>query len=195
MNIEIVGAGVVGSAFGRALLAGGHAVQWIDSHPGRVQDLRENGFTAALPDEPADPCPLYFICVPTPPIGRDQDRTALSKALARVAMLLRPELSPTVVIRSTILPGTSRQWALPSLERESGLRRSDHFRFVYCPEFLRERHAAEDASAPRVHLLGESEPGQGDVVAQILGGARRPSFGCPSRRRNCRSTSTTASTR
>ena len=88
--------------------------------------------------------------------------------LERIATLLRPELSPTVVIRSTILPGTSRDWAIPCLEQASGLRRSEHFKFVYYPEFLRERHAATDASAPRIHLLGECEPGHGDVVAKTL---------------------------
>jgi len=168
MNIEIVGAGVVGCAFGRALLARGHAVQWVDSCPERVQILRQDGLSAALPGEAVAPCPLYVICVPTPTIGCEQDRTALSEALSRVASLLRPELSPTVVIRSTILPGTSRDWAVPFLEHASGLRRSDHFRFVYCPEFLRGRHAAEDASAPRIHLLGELDPGHGDIVAQVL---------------------------
>ena len=174
MKIEIVGAGVVGCAFGRALLARGHAVQWVDSQAERIQALRENGLPAALPDDPADPCPLYVISVPTPTVGCEQDLAALSQALARVATLLRPDLSPTVVIRSTILPGTSRHWAVPFLERASGLRRGDHFRFVYCPEFLRERHAADDASAPRILLLGELEPGQGDGVAQVLAAFEAP---------------------
>ena len=156
MKIEIVGAGVVGCAFGRALLARGHAVQWVDSQAERIQALRENGLPAALPDEPADPCPLYVISVPTPTVGREQDRAALSQALARVAALLRPDLSPTVVIRSTILPGTSRHWAVPFLERASGLRRGDDFRFVYCL------------------LLGELEPGQGDGVAQVLAAFEAP---------------------
>ena len=168
MKIEIVGAGVVGSAFGRALLSRGHAVRWVDSRPERVQSLRDEALTAAVPCEPANPCSLYVICVPTPTNGREQDRSALSESLTRVAALLRPELSPTVVIRSTILPGTSRQWAIPHLEKISGLHHGRHFRFAYCPEFLRECHAVADASAPRIHLIGELELGHGDAVAEVL---------------------------
>lgn len=168
MTIEIVGAGVVGSAFGRSLLARGRAVRWVDSAVERVERLRAEGLEASLPGESADPCSLYFICVPTPTDGRAQDRSALSESLTRVATLLRPEHSSTVAIRSTILPGTSRQWAIPHLESVSGLRHGTHFRLVYCPEFLRERHAAADASAPRIHLIGESESGQGDAVADLL---------------------------
>ncbi len=168
MKIEIVGAGVVGSAFGRALLSRGHAVRWVDSRPERVQSLRDEALTAAVPCEPANPCSLYVICVPTPTNGREQDRSALSESLTRVAALLRPELSPTVVIRSTILPGTSRQWAIPHLEKISGLHHGRDFRFAYCPEFLRECHAVADASAPRIHLIGELELGHGDAVAEVL---------------------------
>ena len=168
MKIEIVGAGVVGSAFGRALLSRGHAVRWIDCKPERVQSLRDEGLTAAGPSEPSDPCSLYVICVPTPTNGRDQDRSALTESLTRVAALLRPELSPTVVIRSTILPGTSRQWAIPCLENDSGLDHGKEFRLVYCPEFLRECHAVADASAPRIHLIGELESGHGDSLAEVL---------------------------
>ena len=174
MKIEIVGAGIVGSAFGRALRACGHTVHWVDSEPERVQSLRDDGLSAHLPGESAEPCRLYVICVPTPTNGREQDRSALAASLARVASVLRPELSPTVVIRSTILPGTSRQWAIPYLEHLSGLHHGKHFRFVYCPEFLRERHAAADASAPRIHLIGEWEAGQGDAVAEVLAAFEAP---------------------
>jgi UDPglucose 6-dehydrogenase len=174
MKVEIVGAGVVGSAFGRALIARGADVQWVDSNPDRVQSLRNQGLQAAVPGESTDPCSLYFLCVQTPTVGGEQERAALRASLERIATLLRPELSPTVVIRSTILPGTSRDWAIPCLEQASGLRRSEHFRFVYYPEFLRERHAASDASAPRIHLLGEWEPGHGDVVAKTLSNFEAP---------------------
>lgn len=174
MNVEIIGAGVVGSAFGRALLSRGHAVRWIDSRAERVQSLREEGLSAALPCEPCAPSSLHVICVPTPTNGREQDRTALSDSLGRVAALLRSERSPTVVIRSTILPGTSRQWAIPYVERISGLQHGKDFHLVYCPEFLRERHAATDASAPRINLIGECEPGHGDAVVDLLA-----AFGAP----------------
>lgn len=174
MEIEVVGAGVVGTAFGMALLSRGHAVRWIDSRPERVRSLRDEGLRAAVPGESSDPCPLYVICVPTPTAGREQDRSALSESLARVAAMLRPELFPTVVIRSTILPGTSRRWAIPSLERLSGLSHGEHFRLVHCPEFLRERHAMADAAAPRIHLIGEAEAGHGDAIAGILTASETP---------------------
>ena len=57
MKIEIVGAGVVGSAFGRALIARGENVQWVDSNPERVQSLRNQGLQADLPG----PIPVHSI--------------------------------------------------------------------------------------------------------------------------------------
>ena len=168
MHVEIVGAGVIGSAFGRALLGKGHSVHWVDCDPDRVRGLRTQGIEASMPHEPAEPVSLYFICVPTPTKGNDQDRAALAEALVRVSSLLRPEILPTIVIRSTMLPGTSRRWAIPFVERASGLRHGTQFRLVCLPEFLREKRAEADALAPRIHLLGELEPGHGDAVADLL---------------------------
>lgn len=63
MKIEIIGAGVVGGAFGQALVAQEETIQWIDSNPERVQSLRNQGFQAAFPEEETDPCELDFLCV------------------------------------------------------------------------------------------------------------------------------------
>lgn len=168
MTIEIVGAGTVGQAFGRALVAHGRAVRWIDRQHERVADLRRNGCHAALPTDAVEASSLYFLCVPTPTDDGRQDREPLQQALERVATLLRPELAPTVVIRSTILPGTSRTWAVPLLEKASGLACGRHFRFVCQPEFLRERHSEADAISPRINLLGEIAPGHADTLAEVL---------------------------
>lgn len=174
MTIEIIGAGVVGGAFGRALAHRGHPVRWIDTRPDRVSALRAQGLAAARPDEAVEPADTFVLCVPTPTGLDGQERGPLQAALLRVARCLQAERQPTVVIRSTILPGTSRQWALPLLEQAAGLRCGTDFQLLYCPEFLREPHAEADAATPRIQLLGEPTPGAGDRFSAVLADFEAP---------------------
>ncbi len=54
----------------------------------------------------------------------------------------------TVVLRSTLLPGTTRRELLPRLEKFSGKAEGNGFNIAYNPEFLREGTAVADFFAP-----------------------------------------------
>lgn len=83
-------------------------------------------------------CDIVFIAVPTPTTPDGFDYTAVEDALR----LLAPET--TAVIKSTLRPGTT-----------SLLQGKFKELFVFhSPEFLREAHAAYDASHPGRNLVG-----------------------------------------
>lgn len=168
MKIEIIGAGIIGFAFGKALIQCGHSVKFIDQCQKRIDDLQSAGFEAGLSDHHLSQASIHFLCVPTPTIRGRQDLTSISNALADLAQRLQPGVKATVAIRSTILPGTSKNWAVPLLEQGGRLSRGKDFNYVFFPEFLRQRHAESDAATPRIQVLGELEPGHGDELIALL---------------------------
>ncbi len=72
-----------------------------------------------------------------------------------------------VVIRSTVLPGTTTERILHILEESSGLRAGEDFGLAMNPEFLREGSAIEDFYRPSYTLIGELDTRSGDAVEQL----------------------------
>jgi UDPglucose 6-dehydrogenase len=125
--IGIIGAGVVGGALITYLEQAGGDVRLFD--PPKGHDSIE-----AL-----DGVEIVFVCVPTPyTAGRGFDDSHLLDAVASL------DGSRTVVIKSTVLPGTTDmlQQRLPQ------------HRFMFSPEFLRERTAYEDFVRPDRQIVG-----------------------------------------
>jgi GDP-mannose 6-dehydrogenase len=73
----------------------------------------------------------------------------------------------TVVVRSTILPGTLRSVVIPALEQASGKQAGQGFGIIVNPEFLREGSGIKDFYNPPFTLIGEMEPQSGDLVATL----------------------------
>jgi GDP-mannose 6-dehydrogenase len=61
-----------------------------------------------------------------------------------------------VVVRSTVLPGTTHEMIIPALERESGKKYGDGFGVSVNPEFLREGTALKDFRKPPLTLVGHN---------------------------------------
>jgi GDP-mannose 6-dehydrogenase len=73
----------------------------------------------------------------------------------------------TVVIRSTILPGTMKEIVIPVLEEFSRKKVGSDFGVCNNPEFLREGSAVRDFNAPPKTVIGEFEPASGDLLATL----------------------------
>ena len=73
----------------------------------------------------------------------------------------------TVVIRSTILPGTMRQIVIPILEEYSGKKAGIDFGVCNNPEFLREGSAVKDFNSPPKTVIGEFDRASGDMLAAL----------------------------
>ena len=73
-----------------------------------------------------------------------------------------------MVVRSTVLPGTTYDVVIPALERTSGKKFGTGFGVTVNPEFLREGTALEDFRHPPMTLVGHNyaadAPGDGVAV-------------------------------
>ncbi|MBC8088326.1 MAG: UDP-glucose/GDP-mannose dehydrogenase family protein [Phycisphaerae bacterium] len=87
----------------------------------------------------------------------------------------------TVVIRSTVLPGTVHDLVIPALEKASGLKSGVGFHVCANPEFLREGTSIHDFYDPPFTVIGsESEEGA-QAVRDLYGGLNAPVFVVPVR--------------
>ncbi|MBI5288948.1 MAG: hypothetical protein HY873_08240 [Chloroflexi bacterium] len=141
--IGIMGEGIVGGALRVYLEGKGHAVRLFDPPKGHDS-------IASLAD--AD---IVFICVPTPytPGYGFDDRHLLGAVTSLHG-------SKTVVIKSTVLPGTT----------EMLQDRIPQHRFLFNPEFLREATALDDFLRPDRQIVGctSTSAGEAERVMKLL---------------------------
>ncbi len=148
-RIIIVGSGVVGSATGKGFATHGHNVTFVDIDPARIESLRNEGYAATDEIDLTGPPAWVFLVLPTPNDGNRYDMTAFRRGVESVGEALRGASSiHTVVVRSTVPPGTCAQIVKPELERLSGRRCGEGFSLASNPEFLRAACALEDFLRP-----------------------------------------------
>lgn len=137
--VGVVGVGVVGGAVAGWFRRQGRAVAVYDPPVGYTdpRPLRQAG--------------VVFVCVPTPYGERGYDPSLLEQAVAAI-----PD-GRVVVIKSTVLPGTTERLQ----------RRYPGQRFLFNPEFLRERSAEVDFVAPQRQIVGYTEHSR-DAAADVL---------------------------
>lgn len=154
-RIVIMGSGVVGTATGKGLLDLGHAVTFVDIDRARVEELRRAGLAASTVLDLAGPPAFIFLTLPTPNVGPRYDLGAFEAGTRTVGEALRHTGSfHTVVVRSTVPPGTCEGLVRPLLEQASLRRAGEHFGLASNPEFLRAVSAREDFLMPWMTVIG-----------------------------------------
>jgi UDPglucose 6-dehydrogenase len=153
-RIFIVGSGVVGTATGKGFIEAGHTVTFIDVALARLEQLRAEGldarFTLDLPDEPS----YVFMTLPTPNVGKSFDLSAFTSGTRSIAdAIRRSPAMHTIVVRSTVPPGTTEGLVLTELEFGSGKRAGVGFGLASNPEFLRAATAEEDFRHPWMTVI------------------------------------------
>jgi UDPglucose 6-dehydrogenase len=158
--IVIVGSGVVGTATGEGFLELGHDVTFVDISPRRVRELQDRGLNASTTvDLPADRAAFIILTLPTPNVGHAYDLSAFTEGTAAVGRALATSApAHTVVVRSTVPPGTSDELVRPVLERESGKTAGTGFELASNPEFLRAATAVEDFRNPWMTVIASRHP-------------------------------------
>ena len=124
---------------------------------------------------------MSLICVGTPSLA---DGSLNLGYVKQVAEQIGSKLHLTaprhrVVVRSTVLPGSTRSVVLPELERASGRAAGDGWDVCVNPEFLREGASLRDYDSPPRILVGEREPGAGQPVIDLYAGIEAPRFSVP----------------
>lgn len=175
MRISIFGLGYVGCTTA-ACLAQNHTVIGVDINKDKVAQInsglptvsepkiaeliaegRKRGKLGATTDAEYSilNSDVSMVCVATPsaPDGTI-DLGAIKKVAAEIGAVLAKKDMHEVVIRSTILPGTTENVIIPILEEFSGKRANVDFIVTYNPEFMREGIAVDDFYNPARTVVG-----------------------------------------
>lgn len=156
MKVSIIGAGTVGQATGIGLEHYGHQVIFYDTCPDTLEQLATRGYRVAGAVRESN---IHMICVPTPLNGDSFDLSFVEAAVKEVAQEIKGKNEyQLVVLRSTVLPFTTRTKVIPVLG-ECGV--------CYNPEFLRRANATEDFTNPPIVVIGEMDKRSGDVLAEL----------------------------
>jgi GDP-mannose 6-dehydrogenase len=101
---------------------------------------------------------VSLICVGTPSRRNGSlDMTYLQRVAEEIGAALSGKPSyHVVVVRSTVLPGTTHDVVIPALERRSGKTYGEGFGVSVNPEFLREGSALKDFRTPPLTLVGHN---------------------------------------
>jgi GDP-mannose 6-dehydrogenase len=99
-----------------------------------------------------------LICVGTPSRRNGSlDLCQIERVAREIGSALRDvERYHVVIVRSTVLPGTTHGTVIPAIEEESGKRYGDGFGVSVNPEFLREGSAIQDFRNPPLTLVGHN---------------------------------------
>lgn len=197
MKISVFGLGYVGSVSAGCLANAGHEVVGVDPVPAKVELINKGGSpiieaeigeiiaatvasgrlrATADPVEAIQATDLSLVCVGTPsqPNG-NLDLRYIRRICEEIGRALRNKPARhTVVIRSTILPGTMRNIVIPFLEEFSGKTAGSDFGVCNNPEFLREGSAVKDFHAPPKTVIGELDAPSGDLLSQIYANLDAP---------------------
>lgn len=175
-KIAIIGLGYVGLSLA-VFLGSQFKVIGVDSNKNRISTLErgrsyfyepkikyylkqaiKNGltFTDKI-DSQVISSEFIFITVGTPidKFGNIDLNNIKSVSLNIAKKLENAKNKPTIVIKSTVIPGTTLQIVKPILERYN-LKKSENFDLLTNPEFLREGSAMQDTISPHVIVIGGS---------------------------------------
>jgi GDP-mannose 6-dehydrogenase len=176
-KISVFGIGYVGTVSAACLARDGHDVLAVDVNPDKVSVVNQGlspiveprlsegilaGVRAGRLKATTDPLAavlsteISLVCVGTP----SQENGSLETSfVSRVAQEIGESIGKSnnyhsVVMRSTMLPGTMEKIIIPILEKASGKRAGEGFGVAYFPEFLREGTAIADYDEPGTIVFG-----------------------------------------
>jgi GDP-mannose 6-dehydrogenase len=120
---------------------------------------------------------LSLICVGTPSAPSGQlDASAVESVCRQIGGALKgKEAFHTLVIRSTVLPGTVER-CIGLIEQASGKRHEADFALTFNPEFLREGTALEDFWNPPFTVVGATRRQDAEQVAKLYGSLTAPVY-------------------
>ena len=180
MKISIFGLGYVGAVSLACLARDGHKVTGVDIDQNKLDliaagksPIIEAGILELMRDvvasgrvsvtdnanEAIAETELSFVCVGTPsqPNG-SQSLDALIRLCEQIGQALKTKVEPhTIVIRSTIEPGTTEDVVIPLVEKFSGRQAGTDFSVCFQPEFLREGSSIEDYDKPPMTVVGAQD--------------------------------------
>jgi len=190
MKISIMGLGYVGSVSAACLTRNGHRVIGVDTNKTKI-DLINGGLSPIIEKDVGEiirasvnagllsatnnamdavlETELSLICVGTPSmLNGNLDLTYVRRVCEEIGQAIRDKKTfHTVVIRSTMLPGSMQDVVIPTLEEFSEKTSGKDFGVCINPEFLREGTAVYDFYHPPKTVIGSIEDASAQIVASL----------------------------
>lgn len=176
MKIAIIGLGFVGLSFASVLGSRGYSVIGIDSDAKKISKI---SFGEAPFYEPkldlilklalkkslkissnlelaVKQCDLIFVTVGTPE-SKDEyiDLTMMKQAVKDIGVALsKTRNKPIIIIKSTVIPGTTQNVVKSLLEKHSRKKAGNGFGIITNPEFLQEGKSIDNTLKPHIVVIG-----------------------------------------
>ena len=197
MRISVFGLGYVGTVSMGCLAAGGNRVVGVDVSADKVamlnkgtspiveaeigeliaQASKEERLTATADVGQAiaeTDISLIAVGTPSAPDG-SLDYRAIDAVTGQIAAAVKAKSGAhTVVMRSTVPPGTAMNRVIPALEAGSGRKLGDGIAYYSNPEFLREGTAVRDFNKPPFTLIGAPEGDDAAPLRELYGAIPSP---------------------
>jgi GDP-mannose 6-dehydrogenase len=196
-SVSVFGLGYVGCVTAACLADRGFEVTGVDVTPAKV-DLLNSGRATIVEEGIADlvreghaagrlrattsvtdavsRSSISLVCVGTPSLPNGNlNLEYVERVCTQIGEALRQKSTRhTVVIRSTVFPGTTASLVRPALERASGKRAGVGFGLAMNPEFLREGTSIRDFNSPPFTVVGADDAVTGEDVAALYAGIEAP---------------------
>jgi UDPglucose 6-dehydrogenase len=197
MKISIMGTGYVGLATGVGFAVKGNDVICVDIDKKKVdminrgispifephldrylRDALKNGRLRATTDTKGTiaETEVSFISVGTPSLDDGSIDLSFIETVARqIGEVLKTKSEyHVIVVKSTIVPGTTEGIVMRNIEKASGKKAGKDFGICMNPEFLREGRAIEDFLKPDRIVIGENDKRTGNVIEKLYANFMAP---------------------
>jgi UDPglucose 6-dehydrogenase len=195
MNLSVIGTGYVGLVTGVCFAKLGHQVICVDIDKEKIRKI--NNGVSPIFEEGLDrllltykdkisattdystalqKSDITFLCVGTPSLKNGHiDLTFVKESTKQVAAVLKNKNRyHLVVVKSTVLPGTTHKVILPLLEHYSDKKVGTDIGLAMNPEFLREGVAVQDFLQPDRIVIGSCDERSKTTLRELYKG-----FSCP----------------
>jgi UDPglucose 6-dehydrogenase len=191
MKVSIIGTGYVGLVTGACLAEYGHDVTCVDVNPAKFEMInsgRSPIYEKGLPElmerhigrrlrastdlaAAVAEADVTFIAVGTPAADGKIDLSYVEAAASEIGGALRHKTGySTVIVKSTVIPGTTVGVVRAALELASGKIAGQGFGLGMNPEFLTEGTAVADFSYPDRLVLGGIDARTHGVLRELYSG-------------------------
>lgn len=176
MKIGIIGLGFVGLTFASILADKGYQVIGVDTDKRKIQNIKNGKAPFYEPeldkilkkaitkkfilsekiDDAVEKSNLIFVAVGTPMNTEGNiDLKMILNACKKIGKSLQKTKNiPSIIIKSTVIPGTAINQIKKNLERYSNKKVEKGFSLISNPEFLREGNAVKDTLQPHLIVIG-----------------------------------------
>jgi UDPglucose 6-dehydrogenase len=201
LRIAVLGMGYVGLTSGVAFAKHGFKSICTTTTPSKAEDLNKgvppfyepgledlvremvgNGLMSGSIDNvyAVGQSDVSFICVGTPSLlDGSADLSAVEAAAGDIGEALKRKSDyNVVVVKSTVLPGTTERLVIPLVEKVSGKKAGVDFGVCMNPEFLRQGEAVHDSLNPDRIVIGEHDEKSGDALEYIYRDYDCPKMRC-----------------